>query len=106
MHDALQAILGLDVLTDAERALAEERRAAEAESKAAKQELSVLLARLKAHPDDRVRSAEKALTGKTWDLPGLAALAVGDAPPPTSGPACCDRSLRLPCRARRMLPRR
>jgi hypothetical protein len=78
MHDALQAILGLDVLTDAERALAEERRAAEAESKAAKQELPVLLARLKAHPDDRARSAEKALAGKTWDLPVLAALAVGD----------------------------
>jgi hypothetical protein len=35
MHDALQAILGLDVLTDTERTLNDSRRSAESESKAA-----------------------------------------------------------------------
>ena len=43
MHDALQAILGLDVLTDTERTLNDSRKSAESESKLAKQELPALL---------------------------------------------------------------
>lgn len=78
MHDAMQAILGLNLLTGTEKTLTDARRTADAESKAAKQELPALLARLAAHPDDRARRAEKALEGKTWDLPALEALAVGD----------------------------
>ncbi len=79
MHDAMQAILGLDLLTATEKTLTEARRAADGESRAAKQELPALLAKLAAHPDDRARLAQKALEGKTWDLATLKALAVGDA---------------------------
>ena len=43
MHDALQAILGLDVLTDTERTLNDSRKSAESESKLAKQGLPALL---------------------------------------------------------------
>ena len=78
MHDAMQAILGLDLLTDTEKTLAEARRTADGKSKAPKHELPALLARLAAHPDNRARLAEKALDGKTWDLATLEALAVGD----------------------------
>jgi recombinational DNA repair ATPase RecF len=78
MHDAMQAILGLDLLTATEKTLTEARRTADGESKAAKQELPALLAKLAAHPDDRARLAQKALEGKPWDLATLQALAVGD----------------------------
>ena len=78
MHDAMQAILGLDLLTATEKTLTEARRTADGESKAAKQELPALLAKLAAHPDDRARLARKALEGKPWDLATLQALAVGD----------------------------
>ncbi len=74
MHDALQAILGLDVLTDTERTLNDSRRSAESESKLAKQGLSALRAKLAEHPDERARAAENALTGRTWDLAALDAL--------------------------------
>jgi recombinational DNA repair ATPase RecF len=74
MHDALQAILGLDILTDTERTLNDSRRSAESESKLAKQELPALLAKLAEHPDERARTAEKALGGRTWDLAALDAL--------------------------------
>ncbi len=50
MHDALQAILGLDVLNGTERTLNDSRRSAESESKLAKQELPALLAKLTSHP--------------------------------------------------------
>jgi hypothetical protein len=78
MHDAMQAILGLDLLTATERTLTEARRTADGESKAAKQELPALLAKLAAHPDDRARLAQQALERKPWDLATLQALAVGD----------------------------
>jgi AAA domain len=74
MHDALQAILGLDVLTDTERALNDSRRSAESESKLAKQELPALQDKLASHPGERARTAEKALVGRTWDLAALDAL--------------------------------
>lgn len=77
MHDALQDILGLDVLIDTERTLNDSRKSAESESKLARQELSALLAKLAAHPDERARAAENALSGRTWDLAALDALAVG-----------------------------
>ena len=78
MHDALQAILGLDVLIEAERALGDSRRATEATAKLAKQQLPALLATLASHPDGRARAAEQILGGKTWDLEALKALAVSD----------------------------
>jgi hypothetical protein len=78
MHDAMQAILGLDLLTGTEKTLTDARRTAEAESKAPKQELPALLAKLTTHPDNRARLAEKALEGKTWDLQALETLAVGE----------------------------
>jgi recombinational DNA repair ATPase RecF len=77
MHDALQAILGLDLLIDSERALSDSRRSADSVSKAARQELPALLAKLAKHPDPRARAAEKALSGKVPDLDTLAALAAG-----------------------------
>ena len=61
MHDALQAILGLDVLIEAERVLGDSRRAAEATAKLAKQQLPALLATLASHPDGRARAAEQIL---------------------------------------------
>ena len=78
MHDAMQAILGLDLLTATEKTLTDARRTADAQSKAARQELPALRAALAAYPDERARRAEKALTGKAWDLPVLEGLAVGD----------------------------
>jgi recombinational DNA repair ATPase RecF len=78
MHDAMQAILGLDLLTDTEKTLTDARRTADAESRAPKQELPALLATLATHPDDRARLVEEALEARTWDLPTLEALAVGD----------------------------
>jgi hypothetical protein len=68
MHDALQAILGLDVLIDVERVLGDSRRSADSESKLAKQQLPALLEKLSGHADERARAAERALSGKTWDL--------------------------------------
>lgn len=78
MHDALQAILGLDVLIDAERALGDSRKSADSVSKLARQQLPALRDKLAAHPDERARRAEKALDGKNWDLEALAALVGGD----------------------------
>lgn len=88
MHDALQAILGLDLLVDTERSLSDSRRAADSVSKAARQELPALLERLAQHPDPRAQLAEKALSGKEPDLDALAALAVGG-----PGPADQDTSV-------------
>lgn len=72
MHDALQAILGLDLLIDAERALNDSRKAADSASRRARQELPALLEKLAGHPDQRARAAEKALSGKVPDLDALA----------------------------------
>src|SRR5215469_4616530 len=49
MHDALQAILGLDLLIDTERALTDSRKAADSASKAATKELPALLGKLANH---------------------------------------------------------
>ena len=78
MHDAMQAILGLDLLTSMEKRLTEERRTAEADAKAAKNELPALLAKLAAHPDERARLAERAIGGRTKDLATLDTLIVAD----------------------------
>ena len=78
MHDAMQAILGLDLLTDMEKTLTEERRSAEADMKAAKNELPALLKKLEAHSDERARLAEKAIGGRTRDLAALDALIAGE----------------------------
>jgi len=77
MHDALQAILGLDLLIDTERALSDSRKSADSVSKAARQQLPALLEKLAKHPDSRARAAEKALSGRVPDLDALAALAAG-----------------------------
>jgi recombinational DNA repair ATPase RecF len=77
MHDALQAILGLDLLIDTERVLSDSRRSAESVSKKARQELPDLLAKLHAHPDQRARAAEDTLRERVPDLDALAALASG-----------------------------
>jgi recombinational DNA repair ATPase RecF len=79
MHDALQAILGLDLLIDTERSLTDSRKSAESVSKAARQELPGLLEKLARHPDQRARAAEQALAGRVPDLDALAALASGAA---------------------------
>lgn len=79
MHDALQAILGLDLLIDTERALTGARKSANAISKAARQQLPALLEKLARHPDERARTAEQALARKAPDLDALTALAVGGA---------------------------
>jgi len=82
MYDALQAILGLGQLIDAERRLTAARKRFDDASKTARQELPGLLTRLSQHPDDRARRAEAALTGR-WDLAAVEALAVGEQQPDT-----------------------
>jgi recombinational DNA repair ATPase RecF len=77
MHDALQAILGLDLLIDTERILTDSRKSAAAASKAATRQLPALLEKLARHPDERARAAKRALGGKVPDLDALAELASG-----------------------------
>jgi len=78
MYDALQAILGLDQLIDAERRLTGARKHLEEVSKTARQALPDLLSRLAAHPDERARQAQAALNGTRWDLDIVDTLAVGE----------------------------
>jgi recombinational DNA repair ATPase RecF len=78
MYDALQAILGLDLLIRAEKSLGDMRKTAEAVSKQAKLQLPTLKEKLSAHPDERARAAERSLASRTWDLPALWALAGGE----------------------------
>ena len=78
MYDTLQAILGLDQLIDAERRLTGARKHLDEISKTARQALPDLLSRLAAHPDERARQAQAALSGKRWDLDAVDALAVRD----------------------------
>jgi recombinational DNA repair ATPase RecF len=85
MHDALQAILGLDLLIDTERRLTDARKSADAISKAAKKQLPALLGKLARHRDERARAAEQALGGQAPDLDALAALAAGGASADDSG---------------------
>jgi ABC-type hemin transport system ATPase subunit len=77
MHDAMQAILGLDQLLDCEQRLNDARKQTEAASKVAKQELPALLDKLASHPGERARTAEQLLAARTWDLAALATLASG-----------------------------
>lgn len=83
MYDALQAILGLDQLIEAERRLIAARKQLDEASKTARQELPGLLARLAGHPDERARRVEAALSGRRWDLAAVEALAVGEQQPDT-----------------------
>ncbi len=81
MYDALQAILGLDQLIDAERRLGSARKQLDDASKAARQELPGLLARLAEHSDERARRAETALRGRRWDLDTIESLAMSEQQP-------------------------
>jgi energy-coupling factor transporter ATP-binding protein EcfA2 len=81
MYDALQAILGLDQLIDAERRLAAARKHLDDTSKRARQALPDLRSRLAEHSDERARQAEAALSGRRWDLDSVDALAVGEQTP-------------------------
>ncbi len=87
MYDALQAILGLDQLVDAERRVSGARKQLDETARAARQALPELLSRLAAHPDERARQAQSALSGKQWDLGAVDALAVGEQAPDTGIPA-------------------
>jgi AAA domain len=77
MYDALQAILGLDQLIDAERRLSEARKRFDEASKKAAQALPDLLERLAGHTDERARRAEAALKRRPWDLDTVEAMAAG-----------------------------
>jgi len=78
MYDTLQAILGLDQLIDAERRLTGARKHLDDISSTARLALPDLLERLVAHPDERARQAQAALSGKRWALDAIDALAVGE----------------------------
>src|SRR5215472_200105 len=77
MYDAIQAILGLDQLVDAEKRLDAQRRKLDEASKLAVQTLVGLRTRLAESSDERARLAEHALAGGNWDLEAVEALAVG-----------------------------
>ena len=77
MYDAIQAILGLDQLVDAEKRLDAQRKKLDVASKAARQALESLRTRLAESPDERARRAEGALAGRNWDLEAVESLAVG-----------------------------
>jgi energy-coupling factor transporter ATP-binding protein EcfA2 len=82
MHDALERILGLGQLKDAEDRLGVFRRQLEATSKAGRQDLPGLRAQLTAHPDERARAAMALLGGRVPDLAALEVLSAGgDASP-------------------------
>jgi hypothetical protein len=78
MHDAIEAILGLGQLKDAETRLNDVRKKLDAASKLAAQRLPGVLARLKDHPDPRAAAAREELGKRTPDLDVLAALTRGD----------------------------
>jgi len=77
MYDALQAILGLDQLIEAEVRLIAARKRFEESSKSAGHALPALLEQLKDHSDERARLAEAALRRRPPDLVAVEALAVG-----------------------------
>ncbi len=80
MYDAVQAILGLDQLVDAERRLNATRKRLDDSAKSARRTLDPLLIRLHEHPDERANAAASTLTGRTWDLDQAEALATGAEP--------------------------
>ena len=77
MYDAVQAILGLDQLVDAEKRLDDQRRKLDEPSRLATRTLPGLRKRLAASTDQRASAAEKALSGRLRDLATVEALAVG-----------------------------
>jgi DNA repair exonuclease SbcCD ATPase subunit len=77
MYDAIQAILGLDQLVDAEKRLDAQRKRLDEASKIARQTLFSLRTRLAESSDERARRAEKAVAGRNWDLDAVESLAVG-----------------------------
>jgi hypothetical protein len=77
MYDALQAILGLDQLIEAERRLASARKRFEESSMSAARARPALLRQLSDHSDERARQAEAELRLGSPDLAVLEALAVG-----------------------------
>lgn len=79
MYDALQAILGLDALLNAEQRLNELRKQLDTTSKTAKGQLPALLSVLDSHPDPRAAQARSLLTVRRPDLDAVETLAVGDA---------------------------
>ncbi|HEY1698810.1 MAG TPA: AAA family ATPase [Trebonia sp.] len=81
MYDALERILGLDQLKDADERLGHARRELDAKTKQAKSLLPALRAKVDAHPDERAAAAKTELAKRTPDLGIISALASGgDAP--------------------------
>jgi AAA domain-containing protein len=87
MYDAIQDILGLEQLVDAQKRLDEQRKRLEEPSKQAAKALPGLRGRLAVHPDGRARQAEQILASKSPDLAAIGALAVGSDSEPASGDA-------------------
>lgn len=77
MYDAIQAILGLDQLVDAEKRLDAQRKRLDEASKGAVRTLIDLRTRLAGSSDDRARLAERAVAGRNFDLDAIESLAVG-----------------------------
>jgi recombinational DNA repair ATPase RecF len=71
LHDRLAQILGLGDLDHAAALLREARLEREGVLNATKKSLPDLLAALDEVDDDRARSAAKALSGRTWNLPAV-----------------------------------
>jgi recombinational DNA repair ATPase RecF len=68
LYDALSSILGLEDLVEAQRALADARRAREKTLKEVTDARGRLLERLREIDDPRARRVTAALDGKEWDL--------------------------------------
>jgi AAA domain len=77
MYDAVQAILGLDQLIEAEDRLTDARKRLDESSKLAARALPGLLDQLNNNADERARQAEAVLRQRPPDLAALEALAVG-----------------------------
>jgi predicted ATPase len=77
MYDAVASILGLEQLTAADKRLRDLAREYEAPAKAAKAELTDLLALLDGTDDPRARAARAALGGRRPDLARASELAAG-----------------------------
>ena len=78
MHDAVEAILGLDQLVAAETRLVGARKQLDGKVKLARTELPALRTRLNDHPDPRAAQAAVALEGSArWDLDTAEQVAAG-----------------------------
>jgi AAA domain/AAA domain, putative AbiEii toxin, Type IV TA system len=98
MYDAIQAILGLDQLVDAQKRLDAQRKRLDEASKVAVRTLIDLRTRLAESSDERARQAERALAGRNWDLEGVESLAVGanDSPESPGGLLSQITAIELP----------